>query len=483
MFSSSMQRHNKTVGQIVQEFVRKKDCDNLVESNKTTSHMMRKPPKGVSGIKLDTRNLKNILEIDPLRQTLLVEPKVTMKEMVAATLPYGLVPAVIAEFKNITAGGAVIGTSLESSSHLFGQFNDICSAYTVLLGDGSIIRTSREENPDLFYALPGSFGSLGVLLSIEVKLIPTPGWVKLCCSRFNTISKAIEWMIELHNSKNPPDYLEGLIFNHEHVAVITGRHSLQDEGLEKIALGTYWSPWFYQTISQWSHPLPEGKFKEGMISIQDYLFRYDRGAFWMGSYALQGSLLTRFVTDNWGKTPHWLNAIPYANYAQLKEPGMIFRGLLGWMCSSKRLYKILHAGSEEWFAKRSIIQDFYIPAANAAKFAQECLARAGITPLWLCPIRTAAQEEFLAPHTLKGDLAFDIGIYGFPKKEPASELTKGLEELTLQLGGRKMLYSYSFYTENEFWKIYNKRQYEGLRNKYRANGVWPEMTDKVLQKI
>ena len=39
--------------------------------------------------------------------------------------------------------------------------------------------------------------------------------------------------------------------------------------------------------------LPDGY--EEMMSLEDYLFRYDQGAFWMGAYLFQLPLLARFI--------------------------------------------------------------------------------------------------------------------------------------------------------------------------------------------
>jgi delta24-sterol reductase len=45
---------------------------------------------------------------------------------------------------------------------------------------------------------------------------------------------------------------------------------------------------------------------------------------------------------------------------------------------------------------------------------------------------------------------------------------RGLERRLSELGGRKWLYAHTYYTQEEFWQLYNKEEYERLRRKYCA---------------
>lgn len=58
------------------------------------------------------------------------------------------------------------------------------------------------------------------------------------------------------------------------------------------------------------------------------------------------------------------------------------------------------------------------------------------------------------------------------------ELNKRLEKKVHEVGGWKWLYAQVFYTEDEFWKIYDKTKYEALREKYSATYM-PTVFDKV----
>lgn len=41
------------------------------------------------------------------------------------------------------SGGLVMGTGIESSSHIYGLFQHICVAYELVLADGSLVRCTE----------------------------------------------------------------------------------------------------------------------------------------------------------------------------------------------------------------------------------------------------------------------------------------------------------------------------------------------------
>ena len=53
-----------------------------------------------------------------------------------------------------------------------------------------------------------------------------------------------------------------------------------------------------------------------------------------------------------------------------------------------------------------------------------------------------------------------------------------LEHKVDELGGRKWLYAHTYYTESEFWSIYDRRSYDALRAKHGATHL-PSVYDKV----
>lgn len=98
-------------------------------------------------------NLIDILEIGREKQTARFEPMATMGRISTTLCKIGWTNAIVPELDDLNVGGLVMRTGVESSSHIFGLFQHICESFELVLADGSVVKCSREENSDLFYAI------------------------------------------------------------------------------------------------------------------------------------------------------------------------------------------------------------------------------------------------------------------------------------------------------------------------------------------
>ena len=128
---------------------------------------------------VDTSKLNHVLRIDKETKTVIVEPNVPMDALLQATLEHDLVPLVVMEFPGITAGGGFSGTSGESSSFRYGFFDGTVNWIEIVLANGTVTRASRTEKPDLFWGAASSFGTLGVVTLLEVRLREATKYVEL----------------------------------------------------------------------------------------------------------------------------------------------------------------------------------------------------------------------------------------------------------------------------------------------------------------
>lgn len=445
------------------------------------SHMMRSSNlyrKWRQELGLDV--LSHVIEIDPIQMKVIVEPQVSMDELSRLTLEKKCMVPVIPEFKGITVGGAINGTALESSSHLHGLFHDICLAYHILIGNGEIIRVSATEHPDLFHGISGSFGSLAILLLVELRLIRAASHIELTYHPCENIQRSLARIQDLHEQAHPPEFLEGIVFSKDQIVVIEGRWCQNDQ-LPLLNLSLPWSPWYYSHVRKACF---EQAIKVEKITTFDYLFRHDCGAFWMAAYGLHWELLTRYylegrlgLSDLSYKT---FGSLEFEKFSALKDPSFIQRFLLNWQLSSQKLYNMFHATKSRWFENRFIIQDYFIPLDHTETFVEFIMEKVGIFPLWLCPIKSTTHPQILAPHWGNG-MYVDVGVYGMPKHTASLKtIHTELNQLMQHLDGRKMLYSFCGYTEEEFWSIYKKTPYLDLRQRYYASDVWPSIEEKVL---
>jgi len=134
-------------------------------------HNLRSMAYKNNTVKLDISNFDELIEINKEELFIYVEPNIRMDKLVEKLLPMGFRPQVVPEFKGITVGGAIQGLAGESSSFEYGFFHDACLEYEILLGSGEIVIANKEKNADLFYAIPGSYGSLGIITLVKLKIV------------------------------------------------------------------------------------------------------------------------------------------------------------------------------------------------------------------------------------------------------------------------------------------------------------------------
>ncbi|MGH8581597.1 MAG: FAD-binding protein, partial [Gammaproteobacteria bacterium] len=94
-------------------------------------------------------------------------------------IPSGWTLPVVPELDDLTVSGLILGFGIEGSSHKYGLFADIVEACEVVIGDATLVRATREVHADLFHALPWSYGALGILVAVELRIIPCKPWVLL----------------------------------------------------------------------------------------------------------------------------------------------------------------------------------------------------------------------------------------------------------------------------------------------------------------
>lgn len=392
---------------------------------------------------VNASSLTHVLSIDAKARTAIVEANVPMDQLVRATLEHGLIPPVVMEFPGITVGGGLQGGAGESSSFRYGCFNRTLNWYEMILANGKIIRVSPESSADLFWGSAGSYGSLGVVTKAEIQLIPASKYVEVQYTPVNSFAAAIDQLKEA--VEGGWDYVDGIVFSRDSSVIITGR--LTDEPQARTRrFSRARDEWFYLHVKKLArHGTPQTE----TIPIMDYLFRYDRGAFWMGDFG----------------------------FKRLRTPFNRFsRWALNPLMNTRKMYQALQASA---LSQECIIQDLAIPARSAVDFIDYVDQEFGIYPLWLCPLlvddKSALQANYLAT-----DSIVNVGVWGKYdlRHGDFARANRLVEDKVHQLGGRKWLYAQTFYNQEAFWQIYNRENYDNLRQKYQATKL-PTVYDKV----
>lgn len=188
---------------------------------------------------IDTSRLNRILRFDKQEMTVLVEPNVPMDALVDATLREGLLPKVVMELPNITVGGGFAGTSGESSSFRFGLFDRSIRGIEVVLGNGDVVWATKgreDAHRDLFLECAGSCGTLGVVVLLEMELVPAKPYVELEYRVVRSLEEAIG-VLQQAEQDDSVDYIDGILYSRESGVIMVGR--LQDEPIPGIFSKVY----------------------------------------------------------------------------------------------------------------------------------------------------------------------------------------------------------------------------------------------------
>ncbi|CZR63933.1 related to 24-dehydrocholesterol reductase precursor [Phialocephala subalpina] len=449
-----MDNHDRAVAQIatsISKFHSRKEAFRIYHgSTNSTRQSQYQRDKMV-----DTSRLNRVLKVDEESKTVLVEPNVPMDALVEATLKHGLIPPVVMEFPGITVGGGFAGTAGESSSFRYGFFDRTINWIEMVLANGEIVKASPAERTDLFYGVASSFGTLGVTTLLEVQLIEAKAYVALA---YHPVSSVSEAQKGIEKATNDPtcDYLDGIMYSETKGVVCAGRLT-NDIGIhvsvQKFTRPS--DPWFYTHVQKITKDLTSPVTEA--IPIVDYLFRYDRGGFWVARYAYK-YFLTPF--------------------------NRITRYLLDDHMHTRVMYHALH---QSGLSSQYIIQDVAIPYTQTSTFMSYLDTNFKHYPIWLCPLKQSG-KGIASTHSLQADklnaqlpeFMLNFGVWGpGPKnRDKFVAWNRDFERKVHELGGQKWLYAHTFYTEAEFDEIYNRKEYDALREKYHATYL-PSVYDKV----
>ncbi|HVY37757.1 MAG TPA: FAD-binding oxidoreductase [Polyangia bacterium] len=386
--------------------------------------------------KIDLTGLTEILELVPERRICVAEAGVTFDQLVDATLPHGLMPTVVPELRTITVGGAVAGCSIESGSFLYGGFHDSCVRYEVVTARGDVLEVSPDDaDPDdrlLFQMLHGTFGTLGVLSALTFRLVPARPFVKLVYEKYRTVDE-LQAAIRRHFDRRDVDFMDG--FAHGPDCYV-------------LNAGTFVDAAPYTSRYDWLKVYCQSTRAraEDYLRTKDYFFRYDRG-----------------VTN-------------------VHPRSMLGRLLLGKFVGSSEILRL--AQRFPWLlpSKPEVTIDLFLPFSRVEPFLRWFDGEFQFYPLWCVPYRRVRDYEWLAPSFYAGladDLFLDIAVYGRKQREGRNDY-RVIEEKLLEMGGLKTLISHNHFTEQEFWSVWNRANFDRVKARTDPDNLFRDLYEKTL---
>ena len=135
---------------------------------------------GRDGVPLDgvmTVDLSSWQHVEqPSRELLSVtaEPGASFRQILARTLPLGLVPKALPFDLDASLGGTLSGVGVGSTSHRHGFLAAQVAYAQVVLGTGAVVHTGPRTERDAYDCVLGGAGRFGVITSVELELEPAP---------------------------------------------------------------------------------------------------------------------------------------------------------------------------------------------------------------------------------------------------------------------------------------------------------------------
>lgn len=122
------------------------------------------------GIVLDLQSMNRILAWDAEQGLLTAEPGVTLQQVWQRVLPDGWWPPVVSGTMKTTLGGCLAMNIHGKNNYRAGPIGEHVLEFTALLPTGAEVTCSPERNGDLFRAMIGGLGMLGVFTSITLRM-------------------------------------------------------------------------------------------------------------------------------------------------------------------------------------------------------------------------------------------------------------------------------------------------------------------------
>ena len=147
------------------EFARARD---LVVSVRGGGHNIAGTALTDGGLTIDMSGLRDVT-VDPRARTATVQPGCLLGDVDRATQRHGLATP-LGFFSQVGVAGLTLGGGLGYLTRRFGWAVDNLLEVEIVTADGELRRASRDEHPDLFWAVRGAGANLGVVTSFTFKL-------------------------------------------------------------------------------------------------------------------------------------------------------------------------------------------------------------------------------------------------------------------------------------------------------------------------
>ena len=340
---------------------------------------------------------------------------------------------------------------MDQSGHRHGLFQHICRSYELVLADGSLVQCSPQSDPELFYSIPWSYGTIGFLTKVEIEIVPSRRFIRLDYIPVYSLEQLVETLEGELERSDSPQFVECLVYSRDQAVVMTGNMVDCCDPDKLNEAGLWHKPWFYKHAQTFFQSGPQTEY----LPLQDYYHRHSRSMFW-----------------------ELEDLIPFGN-------NVVFRYLAGWLMppkvsllkltqgkTLKRLYESKHMIQvcKDLSLKLSIkdrliiyhLQDMLVPLTELRNSMELLDRELELSPIWLCPVKLLARPGLLRSPSSRDEMFVDIGLYGLPQRDHfhSEKTLRKLEEFVRNIGGFQMMYADSYMTREEFREMFDHTLYD-----------------------
>jgi FAD/FMN-containing dehydrogenase len=450
--------HDAAVARLVGSY-RAIPADAGVRLAKRTSNLFR-PRVANDAPGLDVSGLDGVISIDPGARTADVQGMCTYEHLVGATLPFGLMPAVVPQLRTITLGGAVTGLGIESTSFRHGLPHESVLELDVLTGAGEVVTARPDgEHADLFGGFPNSYGTLGYATRLRIALEPVARYVLTRNVRFGSLAGLTAAIAQISEQAawdgEEVTFLDGVVFSADESYLVLGRWSDVPASIPSDYTG---QRIYYRSLA--------GQQRD-TLTTPDYLWRWDTDWFWCSrAFGAQHPLVRRVWPRRYRRSDVYHRLVGLENRHQVYA----------------RLQRLRGRPDTE-----RVVQDVEVPIEATERFLGWFLEHVPMRPLWVCPLRLTGLDGKPWPlyPVQPGRTYVNVGFWGGVPVGPGrsdGDTNREIEQAVTAAGGHKSLYSDAYYDEAEFWAHYGGEAYRPLKHRYDPDGRLLDLYAKAVRR-
>ncbi|MEW6028456.1 MAG: FAD-binding oxidoreductase [Chloroflexota bacterium] len=386
------------------------------------------------GVVLDCSGMNQILEWDPASGVVRCEPGATLQQVWQKVLPDGWWPPVVSGTMFTTLGGC-LGANIHGKNNFrMGPIGEHVTGFTTILPTGAEVTCTPKKNADLFYAMIGGLGMLGIFTSITLQMKKMhSGLLEVHAWPTRTLA---EQLGSLEDGAPKYDYIVGWL------DTITSDHG-------QIHAANY--------LHEGEDPEPH---KTMQLSYQDLPSRL----FGVMPKSLLHYFMTPFVNNlGWGA----VNAAKYITSLRrhtFRQSHAAFHFLLDYVPNWELSY-----------GRDGLIQyQSFLPKETALHAWTELLAlskRRGL-PSYLGVTKRHRPDKFLLTHAVDGfSLALDFKVR---RRAEMAKMLQEFDQIVLEAGGRFYFAKNSETTAETARRFYGEEtvtKFKQLKKRCDPNGL------------